>query len=487
MELHPLLLRQLRKLNLSAEDITPENLNQWYDFIQRVNRSYCDNDQDRYLLERSMDISSKELMDANDKLETAQEIAHLGYWLYDSVDNKISWSKETFKLFGIDPKNGEPNFNECLELIHAHDRPRINSFIERALLCAEPYQYEFQMLNQSQNTYRWYYTKGQPVFDRYYNETGKIRSVSGIVIDIHDRKESEKEIIDVNRKLMTISKQAGMLEVTSFFMHNIGNILNSANISIEYISEILISSKVNHLVKAALLVSNRLKSENKKVDHTEENDQLIVDYINQVVEIITSEYKEITFEVNNFSKHLNHIKNIVVMQCDLASVSGKREKVSIDDLVQMALQLSTYGKTDDIRITTHIIDSVIFIMDKSITLQIMINLIKNAVESILEYRKSKDGQISIDAHVDKNMKKLFITVSDNGSGIEPETISQLFTQGYTTKKNGHGFGLHGSNIAAKELGGQLIVKSKGHGYGAEFTLIVPSYESVDDGRVVTGE
>jgi PAS domain S-box-containing protein len=486
MDLHPLLLRQLRKLNLSEKDITPENLLQWYDFIQRVNRSYCDNDQDRYLLERSMDISSKELMDTNNKLETAQEIAHLGYWLYDNIDNKITWSKETFNLFGIDPKYGEPNFDECMELVHENDRTKLTSLIERSFMCAEPYQYEFQMLNKNQNTYRWYYAKGQPVFDRYFNETGKVRSISGIVIDIHDRKESEKEIIDVNRKLIMISKQAGMLEVTSFFMHNIGNILNSANVSIEYIADILSSSKVNRLVKAALLVNDRFKNTSKKT-HPENKDQLIVDYINQVVESITSEYKDIIFEVNNITKHLNHIKNIVVMQCDLVSVSGKREKISVDDLVQMALQLSTYGKNEDIRITTHIIDNVIFIIDKSITLQIMINLIKNAVESILEYRTSKDGQIAIAARVDKNTKQLFITVSDNGCGIEADAISRIFTQGYTTKKNGHGFGLHGSSIAAKELGGQLVVKSKGHGHGAEFTLIVPVYESVDDGRVVTGE
>ena len=66
-----------------------------------------------------------------------------------------------------------------------------------------------------------------------------------------------------------------------------------------------------------------------------------------------------------------------------------------------------------------------------------------------------------------------ITVQDNGAGIAPEELERLFAFGYTTKKGGHGFGLHASAIAAEELGGALTAQSEGRGRGASFSLELP--------------
>jgi two-component system, LuxR family, sensor kinase FixL len=69
--------------------------------------------------------------------------------------------------------------------------------------------------------------------------------------------------------------------------------------------------------------------------------------------------------------------------------------------------------------------------------------------------------------------RLRITVADNGVGVAPESFSRLFTQGFTTKKEGHGFGLHSSALAAEEMGGTLTCVSEGPGRGAAFTLELP--------------
>ena len=66
-----------------------------------------------------------------------------------------------------------------------------------------------------------------------------------------------------------------------------------------------------------------------------------------------------------------------------------------------------------------------------------------------------------------------ISVADNGIGIPAENLTRIFAHGFTTRKHGHGFGLHSSALAASEMGGALRVQSDGHGCGATFTIELP--------------
>jgi signal transduction histidine kinase len=69
--------------------------------------------------------------------------------------------------------------------------------------------------------------------------------------------------------------------------------------------------------------------------------------------------------------------------------------------------------------------------------------------------------------------RIKISVHDNGVGISPENLARIFNHGFTTRKDGHGFGLHSGALAAKEMGGSLTVHSDGPGKGASFTLELP--------------
>jgi signal transduction histidine kinase len=69
--------------------------------------------------------------------------------------------------------------------------------------------------------------------------------------------------------------------------------------------------------------------------------------------------------------------------------------------------------------------------------------------------------------------RIRIEVADNGMGIPAENLVRIFSHGFTTRKNGHGFGLHSGALAAKEMGGVLLVHSDGPGKGATFTLDLP--------------
>ena len=111
------------------------------------------------------------------------------------------------------------------------------------------------------------------------------------------------------------------------------------------------------------------------------------------------------------------------------------------------------------------------LVDKHKVLQILVNLIRNAKYAVSEAeRKDKQVTVRLFQHGEDHVR---IQVSDNGVGIAPENLTRIFAHGFTTRKDGHGFGLHSGALAAKEMGGSLSVHSEGPGQGATFTLELP--------------
>jgi signal transduction histidine kinase len=112
-------------------------------------------------------------------------------------------------------------------------------------------------------------------------------------------------------------------------------------------------------------------------------------------------------------------------------------------------------------------------IDKHKVLQILVNLIRNAKHSF-------DGAMEIEKQITLSVTKiddrLRIAITDNGIGIPPENLLRIFNHGFTTKENGHGFGLHSGALTAKELGGTLTAFSEGTGRGSRFTLEFPITE-----------
>jgi signal transduction histidine kinase len=112
-------------------------------------------------------------------------------------------------------------------------------------------------------------------------------------------------------------------------------------------------------------------------------------------------------------------------------------------------------------------------VDKHKVLQILVNLVRNAKYALDDGgRNDKRLTVRVATDGDGFVK---ISVIDNGVGIPPEHLTRIFAHGFTTRKNGHGFGLHSGALAAKEMGGSLSVHSDGPGQGAMFVLSLPSH------------
>jgi len=283
---------------------------------------------------------------------------------------------------------------------------------------------------------------------------------------------SSREMMELHQQLLNVSRQAGMAEVATSVLHNIGNILNSANISIAVLLEMIAKSRISKLVKIAAMIKEHLSQKDDYLINDHQG-KLIPDYLIALSNDLTQEYNNLLTEITNVETHLGHIKDIVAMQKDISGVVGISEKIVLKEIVDLAIQMGcSEPKTKEINIIKDYQNNYTIISDRSKLLQILINLVKNASESLMSsHHSSKQIHVTIKGDHEHNL--VTIIIKDNGVGIDADNLTSIFSFGYTTKPTGHGFGLHSSAIAIKELNGEIKVESAGIGKGATFIIELP--------------
>jgi signal transduction histidine kinase len=264
-----------------------------------------------------------------------------------------------------------------------------------------------------------------------------------------------------------------MAEVATGVLHNMGNALNSIGVSTGVISERVRGSKVNGVAKAAALMENHAADLGKFITTDPKGVQL-PRYLVRLGEHLLTEQAELQEELKRLKKSLEHINAIVAMQQNYAKGSSAAEKVSPIELVEDALRMSAGSlarhEVEVIRDYSPSLPELT--VSKHAVLQILINLIRNA-QKACEAPGSRSRQLTLRVNTSSGGRLLRIEVADNGVGIPQTNLARIFSHGFTTRKDGHGFGLHSGAVMAKELGGSLTALSEGPGTGACFTLELP--------------
>lgn len=287
--------------------------------------------------------------------------------------------------------------------------------------------------------------------------------------EVEQRKKMQAEIERAQQQLIEASRHAGMAEVATSVLHNVGNVLNSINISTDVLLERVKKSKVDFVARAGKLMSDHGTDLAAYIAHDSKGRKL-PEYLLSLGEELKCEQSDALKELASLEKNVTHVKEIVAAQQSYARFAGVVTSVNIPELIQEALRM-TAADHCEIRIAeTHDDTLPEITTDRHQVLQILMNLIANAKHACVESgRPDKEVLINsgrVNGHVT-------ICVTDNGIGIPPENLTRIFAPGFTTKKNGHGFGLHGSSLAARQLGGALLVSSDGPKQGASFTLELP--------------
>ncbi|MCL9683503.1 MHYT domain-containing protein [Legionella maioricensis] len=289
--------------------------------------------------------------------------------------------------------------------------------------------------------------------------------ILGIAITIS----SFKEVL--TEKSVKIARQSGMAEVASSVLHNVGNVLNSVNVSSSLIKDHLRKIDIQKLADVNNLIHEHQHDLGTFISSDPRGSRL-PNYLSLLTNKWQTEYNSLIEEINRLEQNIQHIKEIIALQQSFSGIISFSELISIEKLIDEALTLAGINfSRHKIIVNKEYIKFKKIHVDKLKLTQVLINLIYNAKEAVIESR-NKEKIIRIKAGpIDES--SFFIQVIDNGIGIEKAHQSQIFSYGYTTKKSGHGFGLHSSIIAINEMKGSLEVASEGVNKGATFTIKLP--------------
>lgn len=289
--------------------------------------------------------------------------------------------------------------------------------------------------------------------------------------EIEERKRIEAEMELGQKKLLQASRLAGMAEVATNVLHNVGNVLNGANMLATLIGEQLRLSKISSLVKAVGLMTEHKDNLGGFLTHDERGRHL-PKLLEQLAAHLAEERNRLQGKADALTDSVQHIKQVVTMQQKYAKASTLTEIVSLPEVVEDSLRIA--GGTlahHEIQVIRQFEPVPTVTIERHKLLQILFNLLENAWRACAESgRPDKQITVQIRAGVGG---QVMIRVRDNGTGIAAENLSQIFAQGFSTRADGHGFGLHSSLLAAQEMGGSLTAQSDGPGKGAIFMLELP--------------
>ena len=308
------------------------------------------------------------------------------------------------------------------------------------------------------------------------NASAELRTLqedlNSMAVDL-ERREVEgqrraEEVREMQGALLAMSRTAGMAEVATNVLHNVGNVLNSLNVSVSVIGDQLRGSKVKSLARSLDAVGSAgglagfLATEKGK---------LLPQYLTSVTARLTEENTQVLAELASVAGNVDHIKTIIATQQSYAHTSDMTEVVQIADIIDDALRMSEVSfERHGIEVVKDYDADVSIETDRHRLLEILINVVSNARHSLKD-KATSPRLLSI--HLRRLEQAVSITISDTGVGIPAANLDRVFQHGFTTKRDGHGFGLHACANTTQELGGSIAASSAGPGLGAEFTIKLP--------------
>jgi signal transduction histidine kinase len=273
------------------------------------------------------------------------------------------------------------------------------------------------------------------------------------------------------RQALENARHAGMAEIATNVLHNVGNVLNSVNVSVELIANRVRDSEAAGLARAVALLEQHAGDLGTWIDNDPRGKMLPV-FLKHVADALAEEQRAVNAELAALDRNVKHIRQIVTTQQSYAGNSSVVEPVQVVELVEDALRIGSGARGGlDIQIVRRFEHVPSLLLDKHRLLLILVNLVANACHA-MQRQPAAAHTLTLSVEL-AAPGRLRVAVADSGEGIPAENLTRIFGHGFTTKKDGHGFGLHSCALAARLMGGTLAVASDGAGRGATFTLELP--------------
>lgn len=302
------------------------------------------------------------------------------------------------------------------------------------------------------------------------DEHGQISHFIAVKQDVTQRKRAELELEQTHNQLVTLSRQAAIAEFATSILHNVGNVLNSVGVASGCLAESLKKSKSARLSQVVQLMREH-ESDLYSFFSKDPKGKLVPQYLAQLADKLADEQATALQEIAQLQQNVEHIKAIITVQQDSAKSSTRSEALNFADLVEEALTMHSNALArSQVRVSKEFGEIPPVMLHKHRVLQILVNLIRNAIQAC---DACSTNRKELKIQIRRSNDRLQCAVADSGLGISGENLEKLFTFGFTTKQEGHGFGLHGAQLAARDMGGSLSAQSEGPLHGATFTLELP--------------
>jgi signal transduction histidine kinase len=311
------------------------------------------------------------------------------------------------------------------------------------------------------------------------NEKKLVRLVSertqSLREEVQAKERARAELAQAQQNLMELSRRSGMAEVATGVLHNVGNVLNSVNVGASVISDKIRNSRLENLGAAVKLLEEHAEHFSEFV-HADPKGQRVLPYLAKLASHLQTERRQMLLEVEALITHVDHIKEIVSTQQDYAKMSALIEAVHLPKLVEDAYRMVEPNfKRHHVRFRADFEDVPDVSAARHKLLDILVNLLSNAHQAVVEHNGPQRQVYVCVKRCGEDRVQLL--VKDTGVGLSAENLTRIFAHGFTTKREGHGFGLHSGALAARQMGGSLRAQSEGIGHGATFILELPAMQA----------
>jgi PAS domain S-box-containing protein len=360
-------------------------------------------------------------------LAQAQKLAHIASWVWEVAGGSALYlSEEWYRIYGFDPKDGMPNWEQRRHRVHAEDLVLWQSTIDQAIAEKSDYDFEFRIL-LPRSTVKYIHSVGHPIL----SPSGELLQFVGVVMDVTERKRAEEEherLSQALAELAHINRVSMMGEMTASLAHEIKQPIFAAAADAETCLRWLARDQPDtaEAQDAALRIMK---------DVTRASD-----IINRIVSL--------------FKKGV-----------------PQRELVDVNGVVQeMIALLRSESSRYSILIQAELTEGLPSIMADRVALQqVLMNLMLNAIEAMKD--TGTPGKLTIATRQDEK-RQLLVSVTDTGVGLPPGRAEQVFNTFFTSKPQGTGMGLPISRSIIESHGGRLWATSS-FGSGATFQFALP--------------
>jgi NO-binding membrane sensor protein with MHYT domain/two-component sensor histidine kinase len=431
---------------------------------------------DSHLLSQSrqdairLEQANAELQHGKNVLSLATQAAGICSWELDANTRKAVWMEndiESLRAAGIDTRQ---NPNAMFELAHPDDRMILHDALQAAAEThRDTFAFRFRVLMPTGSV-----VPVQVHARVHRNVAGEPQRILGVSWDVTAETQQSTQRRELELQLRESSRHAGMAEIATGVLHNVGNVLNSLGVSAALLQSKLRASKAGGVQRVADLFDQHRAD--LPAFLASERGREAPNYLVQVAQSLTAENREMLREIDAIASHVGHIRNIVAAQQTYARRGGATETVDLSELLDSAVAVH-FTELAGVVIKREYEEVDHVVLDRHKLLQILGNVLSNARHALRDLPR-EDRRLTLRLReIDRT--HISIEVEDTGVGISEDALKRLFEFGYTTKPDGHGFGLHTCAILAKELSGELKAHSNGPGKGAKFELriAVPAAEA----------